>query len=113
VESFVLAFDSNLAPIVGQQVTLGPANFESEAANARVDLFEWRATVGECDLVAKGYVQGERAAFLYAGDGTFTRSQTGDTVSDAALRASAQDSGGELTFTCVPPGNGSRIADEL
>jgi len=113
VESFVLAFDSNLAPIVGQQVTLGPANFESEAANTRVDLFESRATVGECDLVAKGYVQGERAAFLYAGDGTFTRSQTGDTVSDAALRASAQDSGGELTFTCVPPGNGSRIADEL
>ncbi len=113
LEAFVLAFDSNLAPIVGQQVTFGPANFESDAANARIDLFEARAAAGECDLVAKGYVQGQRAAFLYDGDLAFTRSQTGDTVSDAALRALAQDDGGELTFTCVPPGNGSRIADEL
>jgi minor extracellular serine protease Vpr len=34
------------------------------------------------------------------------------TLSDAGLRALAQTSGGELTFTCTPPGSGARIAAE-
>jgi DNA-binding beta-propeller fold protein YncE len=113
LESFVLAFDSNLAPIVGQQMTLGPPNFENAEANARIDLLEARAAAGDCDLVVKGFVQGQRAAFRYNADGTFARSRTGDTVSEVAVRASASGAGGELTFTCVPPGSGSRIADEL
>jgi len=112
LEAFVLAFDSNLMPIVGHQMTLGPPNFDSPAANARIDLLEARAAAGDCDLVVKGFVQGERAAFRYNVDGSFARSGTGEIVSEAAVRASAGDAGGELTFTCVPPGSGSRIADE-
>lgn len=52
VEQFVLAFDSNLAPIVGQQVTLSAAN--AGVVGPRIDLLMARADVGECALVMKG-----------------------------------------------------------
>ena len=62
VEQFMLAFDSDLAPIVGQQVTLTIQN--ASAVGARIALPEQRAgtpftsrilggTVTECDLVAR------------------------------------------------------------
>jgi YVTN family beta-propeller protein len=113
LEAFIHAFDTNLAPIVGQQMTLGPDNFADPAANARIDLLEARADVSECQVVVKGLVKGQAAAFLYQGGGTFMRRPTGDILSEAAVRALANQPGGELTFTCVPPGSGMRIADEL
>ncbi|HEY9421516.1 MAG TPA: beta-propeller fold lactonase family protein, partial [Thermoanaerobaculia bacterium] len=51
VELFQLAFDSNLAPIVGQQTTLSRRN--GAAVGERIDLLIERARAGECDLVAK------------------------------------------------------------
>jgi len=63
--------------------------------------------------VVKGFVEGQPAAFLYQGGGTFLRRPTGEILSEAAVRALANQPGGELTFTCVPPGSGARIADEL
>ena len=64
LEAFMLAFDSNLAPIVGQQATLTAAS--GADVQARIDLLEARAAAGECDLVAKGMVFGVPVAFLYA-----------------------------------------------
>jgi YVTN family beta-propeller protein len=115
LEAFILAFDSNLAPIVGQQMTLGPANFADPAANARIDLLEARADASEseCQVVVKGLVQGQAAAFLYLGNGWFAPRPIGDPISEVAVRALANQPGGELTFTCVPRGSGLRIADEL
>src|SRR5262249_7823926 len=52
VEQFMFAFDSNLAPIVGQQVTLGPSS--GADAQQRADLMMTRALTGECDVVVKG-----------------------------------------------------------
>jgi len=48
VEDFIFAFDSNLAPIVGQQTTLTEDN--GAAVGARIDLLIDRARAGECDL---------------------------------------------------------------
>ncbi|HLJ47414.1 MAG TPA: hypothetical protein VKU01_15465 [Bryobacteraceae bacterium] len=112
LEAFLLAFDSNLAPIVGQQITLSQTN--GDAAGPRVDLFESRALAGECDLVVKGRVDGVSAGFLYdTTQSAFVRSQTGDVLSDSDLRALAQNPGSELTFTCVPPGSGVRISNDI
>src|SRR6185437_12041562 len=47
VEAYMLAFDSNLAPVVGQQVTLTGDN--AAAAGPRISLLESRAEAGECD----------------------------------------------------------------
>ena len=111
IEAFLFAFDSNLAPIVGQQITLTPSN--AATAGPRIDLFEARAAAKECDLVVKGRVGGSAAGYLYnRTNRTFGSSQSSASLTDTALRALAQVAGGELTFTCVPPGSGARIAQE-
>jgi uncharacterized protein (TIGR03437 family) len=105
LEAFLLAFDSNMAPIVGQQITLTQAN--TTTAGPRIDLLEARAGAGECDLVVKGVVKGQATGLLYdPAQKTFGASQ----LSDTALRALAQNAGDELTFLCTPPGSGARIA---
>ncbi|WP_342374149.1 hypothetical protein NVS55_22415 [Myxococcus stipitatus] len=108
MEQFMLAFDTNLAPIVGQQVTLTAGL--SAIAGPRINLMLARANAGECELVAKGRFGPHEAGFLYAGGGQFTvdRANVGP-VSDANLRAAATANGGTLTYTCVPPGSGVRI----
>ena len=118
VEQYVLAFDSDLAPIVGQQVTLGSANLNTGAA--RVTLLEQRAgapftslalggQVTECDLVASVVANGAVVSYLYApASGAFTAAG-GSSLTDAALRAMAAVPGKEVTFTCLPPGSGTRV----
>jgi 6-phosphogluconolactonase (cycloisomerase 2 family) len=120
VEQFVLAFDSDLAPIVGQQVTLTSAN--ASAVSARISLLEARAgaaftsvtlggTVTECDLVATVVQGGVVQGFLFnASNQNFVSSDGKTTLSDSALRALANTAGQEVTFTAVPPGSGARIA---
>ncbi len=120
VEQFVLAFDSDLAPIVGQQVTLTSAN--SSTAGARINLMIQRAQtafvskalgggVKECDLVAQVALGGRVKGFLYdPAAGNFIPDDGGARVSDSALRALSTTPGQEVTYTCAPPGSGSRIA---
>ena len=52
IESFLLAFDSNMKPIVGQQVTLSAVT--AAVATPRIALLMARAEAGDCELVAKG-----------------------------------------------------------
>jgi YVTN family beta-propeller protein len=107
-EQFILAFDSNMAPIVGQQVTLTCGN--ATAAGPRIDLLVARADVGECDLVAKGLSQNNEVGFLYVGAGMFVGNRLADPmITDAALRRWALSRHVELTYTCTPPGSGERI----
>jgi hypothetical protein len=108
VESFMLAFDTNLAPIVGQQVTL-TATSGADAAR-RIDLLEARATASECDLVVHGFLGARSFGLLYEPrTGTFIPDTArGRALSDPALRALRNI--GALTFTAVPPQSGRRIA---
>jgi YVTN family beta-propeller protein len=104
LEQFLLAFDSNLAPIVGQQVTLRSTT--GGVVVPRVHLMTARADAGDCELVAKGLGRG----YLYLGGGQFRQDRTGaPNLSDAQLFALVNLPDGELTFTCVPPGSGFRI----
>jgi hypothetical protein len=108
VEAFVFAFDTNMAPIVGQQVTLAHAN--AAAAGPRVDLLISRAEEGECDLVAKARFLFSELGFLYVGaDHFIANRQAIPPLPDAALRLLATLFGVELTYTCAPPGAGERI----
>ncbi|MCK5830094.1 MAG: YncE family protein [Methylococcales bacterium] len=111
VEQFMLAFDSNLAPIVGQQVTLTWDN--KKQVDPRIDLLMARSEAGECDLVAKTQTrQGRReVGFLYRGDGSFDRDiKHKHPITDRRLRKRARRWHGEITYTCVPVGSGIRIA---
>ena len=116
LEQFALAFSSDLAPIVGQQVTLTGGN--GGAVNPRIDLMIARAAepfdslmlggaVSECDLVVKGSVAGVARGWMRKADGSF-RDDTDATWTDEALRALATTDGA-LTYTCAPPGSGTRM----
>ncbi|WP_437292389.1 hypothetical protein [Sorangium sp. So ce406] len=108
MEEYQLAFESNLAPIVGQQVTLDAMN--GATVGARIDLLMERADAGECDLVAKGRFWLQDTGFLYLGQGEFAANrQSLPPIPDALLRIIVSATSSVLTYTCVPPGNGERI----
>jgi DNA-binding beta-propeller fold protein YncE len=108
IESFVLAFPSNLAPIVGQQITLAAAS--AAAVLARIDLLRQRADAGECQLVAKTELFGIEVGFVYLGGGWFaTDRRAQPPVHEAAVRFLATHVGRPVTYTCVPRGSGTRI----
>jgi DNA-binding beta-propeller fold protein YncE len=108
VEAFMLAFDSNLAPVVGQQITLTATN--GATVGARINLLIARAAAGECDLVVKGNLAGEDRGWQRLGTGLFRSDRGADPqLTDAALRAQAGTAGQERTYTCVPPGSGTRV----
>jgi DNA-binding beta-propeller fold protein YncE len=119
VEQYILAFDTDLAPIVGQQVTLTATN--AGAVGSRIDLLKQRAaaaftskalngTVTECDLIAQVVVNGRVHGYLFdPASGNFIDSDNA-TLSDGALRALAANTGQEVTYTAATPGSGARIA---
>src|SRR5262249_47651844 len=108
LESFLFAFDSNMAPIVGQQITLSHKN--ATAAGPRITLLEARALLGECDLVARGQVRGRERGWLLTANGFGPDRADGTPLSDEELRRLAREGGTALTLTCAPPGAGVRLA---
>jgi len=108
LEAFVLAFPTNLAPIVGQQITLTAGS--PATVDARIDLLRQRADAGECDLIAKTEIADVEVGFLYAGSGNFRSDRRAlPAITDATLRFLGSHDGRAITFTCVPPGSGERI----
>ncbi len=111
VTDFLMAFDTNHKPVVGQQITLTKDN--KSVVNPRVDLLIARAQAGDCDLVVKGRLgSGNRErGFLYVGNGWFQRDQSwAPLVHGNWLRAKVDKKKESLTFTCAPLGTGHRIA---
>ena len=110
IVAFMLAFDSNFAPIVGQQITMTQGT--AAAAGIRLDLLEARAAQGECDLVAKSTSTiGPNLGALYVGGSWKLASTTVKPISDGTLRSKiASGALPPVTFTCVPAGSGRRIA---
>ncbi|MBX3160568.1 MAG: hypothetical protein KF773_31675 [Deltaproteobacteria bacterium] len=99
LDDYMMVFESNFHPIVGQQVTAGPSN--AAAAAPRVALLLARANADECQVVARHKQEG----FLYNGS-VFLRNRAGaPPLTPAQLRAK-----GTVTYTCVPKGNGRRLA---
>jgi hypothetical protein len=120
MEDFMLASDTDLAPIVGQQITL--TNTNAAAVGSRIDLLIARARAPfaskilggqtyEADLVAKVAVSGRVRGYLYDRTaGTWKPDNGTANITTAALRALAGTAGQEVTFTAVPPGSGLRVA---
>ena len=109
MEQFMFAFDSNLKPIVGQQVTL--TDTSGTDIDDRVDLLVARSAAGDAELVVKGAVANELRGWLRQSDGSFQSDKAGESPwTEQALRAAADNPGQELTFTAVPAGTGHRIA---
>jgi len=125
LERLVLAFDTDLAPIVGQQVTLTSTN--GGTVGSRIQLLIDRAdtnwvskvvtdqvggAANECDLMAKLIDGGLHRGYLYrpSPDDDFLPDNGDPAISDGALRGKAATSEQEITYTCLPPGTGFRVA---
>ena len=107
LESFVHVFPTDLAPIVGQQITLGRAS--PAAVHARIQLLRERADAGECELIAKAEIAGVEAGFLYVGSARFRPDRRAlPAIPDAVLQLLAIR-GAPITYTCVPLGSGERL----
>ena len=121
MELYMLAFDNDIAPVVGQQITLTSSN--GATVGSRIDLLRTRASTAwtykgyssakECDLVAKGVVNGEQRGYYWnTSTSRFVPDRAGEsTLTDAALRALVDTAGESLTYTCYPPGAATRGID--
>ncbi|HTO06736.1 MAG TPA: hypothetical protein VMR86_06730 [Myxococcota bacterium] len=120
VANFVMAFPSDLAPIVGQQVTFTSANISDPNVFNRVSLLETRAVTDypdvdrtpnkECDLVVKATINGVTRGWWMSAANTYTPdSSTDPTLTSTQLKNLVGSVPTELTFTCTPPGSGPRM----
>lgn len=113
VEQFLLEFDTGLAAVVGQQMTVTSGKLSG------TDTLRKHAEAGDCDLIARGFLSAPVAGarergYWYHPDssGAFgfepdvsTESRHGfDELINLQLKP-----GGWLTLTCVPPGSGHRM----
>jgi DNA-binding beta-propeller fold protein YncE len=119
VMNFVMAFPSNMAPMVGQQVTLHhPFDL---AVLQRIILMTAQAQTlwivkgnpgpTSCDLVVHGVLDGVQRGWRYAAN---LRRFLSDTVAEPpmtgiALASLVDEPDKSLTYTCVPPGSGARM----
>ncbi len=122
LEAFLLAFPTDIAPIVGQQVTVGPGNFGGADINARIALIDTQAgtsfeskvlggAVTQCDVIVKTVEGGVEKGYVSENGGTYTPDDGGPAILEATLRAKANPAGDALTltYTAVPPGSGHRM----
>ena len=106
MEQFMFAFDSNLKPIVGQQITLDSSN--GATVGARIDLLIARTNAGDAELVVKGTINGEEKGWWRTPEGNF-EDDIGASFTDDQLRTLATGTQ-TLTYTAVPLGSSIRIA---
>ena len=110
VITFMMAFDTDFLPVVGQQVTWRPG--AESAVESRLTLLREQAQVSSprraCDLIARASVNGTAYSALLQSDGSWSM-RGGGTRTDAQLRELATVTQ-PITFTCMPPGTGRRAA---
>lgn len=107
VEDFLLVFDADLAPVVGQQVTL--ADTAGGGVQARIDLLTARAQAGECDLIVSGVVNGEARGWVFGAPQLFRSDRVAEPHLDRPTLQALASAATPLTFSCVPPGSGRRM----
>jgi hypothetical protein len=119
-EAFMLQFDNDIAPIVGQQITLDATN--GALVGPRIDLMIARAgtpftsllldgVTTECEVIVKGMVSGSPKGWTRLANGLFQADDDPAQASlllDGTLRALPATEGA-LTYSCVAPGSGIRM----
>ncbi len=118
IEAFMIAFDSDLPPMVGQQITR--TSTSPASADGRIDDMIAAASTPypsdilgpaamQCDLIVKGVVGGEQVGGLLVPSGGILPDDGGAVVPVGVFRALADIPGQELTYTCAPFGSGMRM----
>jgi hypothetical protein len=108
LQSYVLAFDTGMAPAVGRQLTISD---ELDPEERRlIHLLMDRAAAGDCDLAARGWEGKALRGWLYR-DQAFSGDRNDEApLPLAALLSRYRRIEEPLSFVCVPPGDGLRSA---
>jgi hypothetical protein len=108
LQSYIIAFDTGMAPAVGRQLTVsGELGGEERQI---LDVVMARAAAGDCDLTARGWEGKLLRGWLYA-NGRFRGDRTGESLLSVGALIDRYGKAAEpVTFTCVPPGDGQRSA---
>lgn len=93
---------------VGKQLTFDSVTRTDPLSIARYGEMLLLADIGAVGLIAKGRQGGESRGYRYDGGGNWQSDRTAETVSETALRLSA-DAGSEVTVTVVPSGSQTRM----
>ena len=108
IVDFIMAFDNNVAPVVGQQVTATLDN----PANAQIGMLSLRAGSAspDCDLIVKGVVGNEHRGAWLQSDGSWKTDKVADAPNNTQTELNnLVVAGFPLTYTCVPLGTGERL----
>ncbi len=108
IEQYLFAFESNLKPIVGQQITLNSNSHERTIV--RIALLADRAVAGDAELIATGVIDKESRGYLLKAGKFSADRQSESPLMGEDLLTLAKEPGNSLTFTAVPPGTGTRMA---
>lgn len=108
VEAFMMAFSNDTHAAVGQQITFDGSNNATPALVTRLNTFFALANSNTIGLVVKGRQGGVERGWQYVGANTFQSDRGAESITAAALLASAS-LGGELTYTAAPFGTQRRI----
>lgn len=111
LHAFLMCFDAGIAPIVGFSRTMTPANAGNAQVINDVNLMTGQVGANNCNLVARGLVDGARRGFVFnAGLGAFVSDKSGvGPFTFAQLQAKALAGNAVVTFMAVPVGSGNRI----
>jgi YVTN family beta-propeller protein len=108
LESYIMGFDTGMAPAVGRQLTIFDEPHDEE--KQLIELLMARAAAGDCDLTARGWEGAALRGWLHR-SGAFHSDRKDEPPLGLEALLSRYRSGSEpVTFTCVPPGDGLRSA---
>jgi len=111
ISAFMLALDTGTAPCVGYPRTLTVANVTSMAAQSDWTTLQSQAVAGNCDLIARGTLNGQVHALAYAPSLAVYFSDTGARFTQAQLQTFIQN-GDTLTIQGVYPETGSALINQ-
>ena len=103
-----MAFDTGMAPAVGRQITI--AEKIGNGDRHLIELLMKRASIGDCDLVARVWEGKRQRGWLYRNDVFLGDRSDEPTLQLDALLSRIRSNTEAVTFTCVPPGDGLRSA---
>lgn len=118
--SYLMEFDSDIAPIVGQQITV-TTQHKTQQVIQRIELLKQRAETPfvskilggrtrECDLIVNGVINNQRISLIYLVGKNHYRNQKQTIIDHKSLMAHVNKQGNYLTFSCVLPKTGKTMA---
>lgn len=118
IEALLMVFDSDLPPMVGQQITRTATN--GAAVDGRIEMMLTAAHATypsrllgpgstQCDVIARSVVASEQLGAVRLPGGAFQLDDGSAPVAESFIRALSDTPGQETTYTCVPFGSGVRM----